>query len=153
MTERRGDDGQEFADIEADGGLGVWLVRRSEDLRKEDVSTPAGKAGVDTRSRTATKRPLGIPTIRDRVVQMAAVLVLEPIFEADLQPEQYAYRAGRSTLDAVRQVERLLRTGYTEVVDADLIGLLRSRIVIPLSTNALSEHLPALSCSSNFSVM
>jgi RNA-directed DNA polymerase len=67
-------------------------------------------------------RPLGIPCIKDRVVQMAAVLVLEPIFEADLEPEQHAYRPERSALDAVRQVERLLRTGHTEVVDADLSG-------------------------------
>jgi group II intron reverse transcriptase/maturase len=65
---------------------------------------------------------LGIPCIKDRVAQMAAVLVLEPIFEADLEPEQHAYRPGRSALDAVRQVERLLRTGHTEVVDADLSG-------------------------------
>ena len=53
---------------------------------------------------------------------MAAVLVLEPIFEADLQPEQYAYRAGRSAQDAVRAVQGLLDQGYTEVVDADLSG-------------------------------
>jgi RNA-directed DNA polymerase len=55
-------------------------------------------------------------------VMTAAVLVLEPIFEADLQPEQHAYRPGRSALDAVRQVHSLLNTGYTEVVDADLSG-------------------------------
>ena len=55
-------------------------------------------------------------------MQMAAVLVLEPIFEADLQPEQYAYRPGNSALDAVRQVHALLNTGHTEVVDADLSG-------------------------------
>ena len=53
---------------------------------------------------------------------MAAVVVLEPIFEADLEPEQHAYRPGRSALDAVRVVERHLRTGHTEVVDADLSG-------------------------------
>jgi group II intron reverse transcriptase/maturase len=53
---------------------------------------------------------------------MAAVLVLEPIFEADLQPEQYAYRPGRSALDAVHQVHSLLNTGHREVVDADLSG-------------------------------
>jgi len=68
------------------------------------------------------QRPLGIPTVRDRVVQMAALLVLEPIFEADLQPEQYAYRQGRSARDAVVQVQALLDSGHTEVVDADLSG-------------------------------
>ena len=67
-------------------------------------------------------RPLGIPCIKDRVVQIAVVLVLEPIFEADLEPEQHAYRPERSALDAVRQVERHLRSGHTEVVDADLSG-------------------------------
>jgi group II intron reverse transcriptase/maturase len=66
------------------------------------------------------KRPLGISTIRDRVAQTAAVLVLSPIFEADLQPEQYAYRQGRSAHDAVRHIHRLLSTGYRDVVDADL---------------------------------
>ena len=65
-------------------------------------------------------RPLGIPCIRDRVAQTAAMLVLSPIFEADLQPEQYAYRAGRSALDAVRHAHRLVNTGHREVVDGDL---------------------------------
>ena len=66
------------------------------------------------------QRPLGIGSIRDRVAQMAVVLVLEPIFEADLEPEQYAYRPDRSALDAVRQVHGLVSAGHTEVVDADL---------------------------------
>ena len=65
---------------------------------------------------------LGIPTIRDRVAQMAAVLILEPIFEADLRPEQHAYRAGIGAHDAVKAVQSLLDQGYTEVVDADLSG-------------------------------
>jgi RNA-directed DNA polymerase len=72
------------------------------------------------------QRPLGIPCIRDRVVQMAAVLVLEPIFEADLEPEQHAYRPNCNALDAVRAVERHLRSGHTEVVDADLSGFFDS---------------------------
>jgi len=55
---------------------------------------------------------------------MAAVLILEPIFEADLQPEQYAYRSGKSAHDAIRQVHSLLNTGHTEVIDADLSGYL-----------------------------
>ena len=65
-------------------------------------------------------RPLGIPTIRDRVIQTAAKLVLEPIFEADLEPNTYGYRPRRSALDAIRAVSKLLRNGYTDVVDADL---------------------------------
>jgi group II intron reverse transcriptase/maturase len=65
-------------------------------------------------------RPLGIATIRDRTVMMAVVLLLEPIFEADLQPEQYAYRAGRNALNAVQQVHGLLQRGHRQVVDADL---------------------------------
>jgi RNA-directed DNA polymerase len=63
---------------------------------------------------------LGIPTIRDRVVQSAAKLVLEPIFEADPEDNAYGYRPKRSGLDAVMETHRLTRRGYTDVVDADL---------------------------------
>jgi RNA-directed DNA polymerase len=66
------------------------------------------------------ERPLGIPTIRDRVVQGAAKLVLEPIFEADFVDGAYGYRPQRSAVDAVREVHQALCQGYTEVVDADL---------------------------------
>src|SRR5580692_8714013 len=66
------------------------------------------------------QRPLGVPAIRDRAAEMAAVLVLEPIFESDLQPEQYAYRRDRSALDAVKHVHKLIYAGHQEIVDADL---------------------------------
>ncbi len=66
------------------------------------------------------QRPLGIPTIRDRVAQSAAKLVIEPIFEADLDQEAYGYRPKRSAHDAIRRVHELLRKGYTDVTGADL---------------------------------
>jgi RNA-directed DNA polymerase len=66
------------------------------------------------------ERPLGIPTIRDRVVQTAAKLVLEPIFEADFEDSAYGYRPARGAADAIKEVHRLVCRGYTDVVDADL---------------------------------
>jgi len=115
-----GVDGERFEAIEA-YGVERWLGELAEALREHTYrAQPVRRVAIpkdDGRS-----RPLGIPTIRDRVVQTAARAVLEPIFEADLQPEQYAYRAGRSAQGAVRHVHRLLNTGYTEVVDADLSG-------------------------------
>ena len=68
------------------------------------------------------QRPLGIPTVKDRVVQTAAMLVLEPIFEADLPAVQYAYRPNRSAHDAIRAVHGLVNRGHTQVIDADLSG-------------------------------
>lgn len=115
-----GVDGQTFADIEA-YGLEKWLGELTEDLQKKTYQ-PQPVRRVWIPKPDGKQRPLGIPTVRDRVVQMAAVLVLEPVFEADLQPEQYAYRPERSALDAVRAVHALVNTGHTEVVDADLSG-------------------------------
>jgi RNA-directed DNA polymerase len=66
------------------------------------------------------ERPLGIPTIRDRVIQTAAKIVIEPIFEADFEDNAYGYRPARGAVDAVKEVHRHLCRGYADVVDADL---------------------------------
>jgi RNA-directed DNA polymerase len=115
-----GVDGQTFEDIEAYGER-PWLEELAKELQDKTYQASPVKR-VWREKPDGSRRPLGIPTIRDRVVQMAAVLVLEPIFEADLPPEQFAYRSGKSALDAVVAVQGLLDAGYTEVVDADLSG-------------------------------
>lgn len=115
-----GVDEQEFADVEA-YGRERWLGELAQALREENYR-PQAVRRVYIRDGSGKLRPLGIPTLRDRVCQTAAVLVLEPIFETDLAPEQYAYRADRNALDAVNEVHRLLNTGHRAVVDADLSG-------------------------------
>ena len=113
-----GVDGVTFAQIDA-YGVDAWLagVReeivsktyRPEPVRRVTIPKPGGG-----------ERPLGIPTIRDRVVQTAAKIVLEPIFEADFEDSAYGYRPRRSAVDAVKETHRLICRGYTDVVDADL---------------------------------
>ena len=115
-----GVDGQTFGHIEA-YGRERWLGELAQELR-EKTYRPTAVRRVWIPKPGGKQRPLGIPTIKDRAAQIAAVLVLEPILEADLQPEQYAYRSGRSAHDAIRHVHRLLNTGHREVVDADLSG-------------------------------
>jgi group II intron reverse transcriptase/maturase len=115
-----GVDGQTFEDIEA-YGRGRWLSELADQLRNKTYCSQAVRR-VWLPKPDGKQRPLGIPTVRDRVVQMAVMLVLEAIFEADLAPEQYAYRPGRSAHEAVEQVREWLRTGHTQVVDADLSG-------------------------------
>ena len=114
-----GVDGETVADIDA-FGVDRWLGALARDLKEGSYRPHAVRQVLIPKKQQGKFRPLGIPCLRDRVVQTAAMLVLSPIFEADLQPEQYAYRPGRDAHDAVRRVHRLLTTGHREVVDADL---------------------------------
>jgi RNA-directed DNA polymerase len=141
-----GVDHQTFEDIEA-YGLDRWLDEVADELRQRTYR-PLPVRRVYIPKPDGKQRPLGIPCIKDRVAQMAVVLVLEPIFEADLEPEQFAYRAGRSALDAVRQVHGLLNTRHTEVIDADLSGFFDSiphaELMKSVSRRVSDRHLLAL---------
>jgi retron-type reverse transcriptase len=113
-----GVDGQDFADIE-DYGVERWLAKLALAL-KEETYRPEPIRRVYIPKANGKLRPLGISTVRDRVCMTAAMLVLEPIFEADLPPEIYAYRAGRNAQQAVVEVEEQLFYGRPDVPDADL---------------------------------
>src|SRR5882724_5842222 len=113
-----GVDGVSFADIESEG-LEEWLNGLRKDLQDKTYK-PQPVRRVMIPKPGGGERALGIPTIRDRVAQTAAKLILEPIFEAELEPNVYGYRPQRSPQDAIRKVDELLHKGYTDVVDADL---------------------------------
>ena len=113
-----GVDGESFEDIESKG-LGEWLKGLGKDLH-EKTYQPQPVRRVMLPKPGGGERPLGIPTIRDRVAQTAAKLILEPIFEADFEPNAYGYRPKKSAQDAIREVDKHLHAGYTDIVDADL---------------------------------
>jgi RNA-directed DNA polymerase len=113
-----GVDGVTFAQIEA-SGVEAWLAGLREDLVAKTYRPDAVRRVMIPKP-GGGERPLGIPTIRDRVIQTAAKIVLEPVFEADFEDSAYGYRPRRSAIDAVKEVHRLLCRGYTDVVDADL---------------------------------
>jgi RNA-directed DNA polymerase len=113
-----GVDGQDFSDIEA-YGVQRWLGELAMSL-KEETYRPDPIRRVFIPKANGKLRPLGISTLRDRVCMTAAMLVLDPIFEADLPSEQYAYRAGRNAQQAVIDAEETLYRGHLDVVDADL---------------------------------
>src|SRR5258707_769506 len=114
-----GVDGMSFGQIEA-AGLEAWLAGLHEDLVSKTYRPDPVRRVMIPKSNGGGERPLGIPTIRDRVVQTAAKLVLEPIFEANFEDNAYGYHPARWAVDAVKKVHRLICRGDTDVVDADL---------------------------------
>src|SRR6266446_6882524 len=114
-----GVDGETFARIEV-YGVERWLGELREEVRTERYKPQPVRRVMIPKASGVGQRPLGIPTIRDRVVETAATLVLEPIFEADFDEAAYGYRPKRGALDAVRAVHLAIDEGHTEVVDADL---------------------------------
>src|SRR6202140_3228876 len=125
-----GVDGQSFEQIES-AGREKWLEGIRNDLRAKTYQ-PQAVRRVMIPKPGGGERPLGIPTIRDRVVQTAAKLLLEPIFEADFDPNAYGYRPKRIARDAIQKVHKLLCEGYADVVDADLSKYLDTASYCPL---------------------
>jgi RNA-directed DNA polymerase len=114
-----GVDGQSIARFEAHAER--YLAELHEDLRTNRYR-PSPIRRVDIPKGEGKTRPLGIPTVKDRIVQTAIKMVIEPIFEVEFRPGSYGFRPGRSCKDALREVDRLIKQGYTHVVDADLQG-------------------------------
>jgi RNA-directed DNA polymerase len=114
-----GVDGINFEAIEQKRGIDTFLSELAQDLKNKTYQ-PSPVRRVMIPKADGSLRPLGIPTIRDRVAQMAVKLVIEPIFEADFCPNSYGFRPKKSAHQAVDDIENALHQGYTHVIDADL---------------------------------
>jgi len=114
-----GVDGVTFSDIEEAEGVAVFLAELAETLKNKTYYLSPVKRVMIPKA-DGSQRALGIPTIRDRVAQMAAKLIIEPIFEADFCETSYGFRPRKSAHDAIEDVAYALQKGYTEVIDADL---------------------------------
>ena len=124
-----GVDGMTFAQVE-EQGLEAWLAGLREELVSKTYRPDPVRRVMIPKPNGGGERALGIPTLRDRVVQTAAKIVLEPIFEADFEDTAYGYRPKRGAVGAVKAVHRHLCRGYTDAVDADLSKYFDSTISI-----------------------
>ncbi len=113
-----GIDGLSISDIEQQG-IDQYLTELGEDLRKQTYRAQAVKRVMILKA-NGGKRPLGIPTVRDRIAQTVCKMIIEPIFEADFEESSYGFRPNCSTKDAIKAIKENLKQGNTEVYDADL---------------------------------
>jgi RNA-directed DNA polymerase len=121
VARNRGAPGIDHVTVEHFGGrLSDELPRLHEQLQDGSYRPQAVKRVQIPKPGTSETRPLGIPTVRDRVVQAAVVNAIEPIFEREFAEQSYGFRPGRGCKDALRRVDKLLQEGYVYVVDADL---------------------------------
>ena len=131
-----GVDGQSIGKFAAKAEL--YLTELSTALR-EGIYRPQAVKRVDIPKGDGRTRPLGIPTVKDRIVQQAVRLVIEPIFEAGFTEGSHGFRPGRGCHDALREVDRLIKEGFTQVVDADLASYLDPVSYCPLVHEASSK--------------